>query len=57
MKKNNIHYPRGSLLWEFGEEIALSSNKKRNHQLIMITMGTYKFYYINNAEIRGFLTA
>ena len=57
MKKNNLFYPRGSLLWEFGEEIALSSNKKRNHQLIMITMGTYKFYYINNAEIRGFLTA
>ena len=56
-EKNDINYPRGTLLWEFGEEIALNSNIQQNHQIIMITMGTYKFYYINNAEIMDFIIA
>ena len=56
-ENNDINYPRGSLLWEFGEEIALNSNNRQNHQVIMITMGTYKFYYTNNSEIMEFIIA
>ena len=54
-ENNDINYPRGTLLWEFGEEIALNSNNQQNHQIIMITMGTYKFYYTNNSEIMEFI--
>ena len=56
-ENNDIDYPRGTLLWEFGEEIALNSNNRQNHQVIMITMGTYKFYYTNNSEIMEFIIA
>ena len=56
-ENNDINYPRGTLLWEFGEEIALNSNNRQNHQVIMITMGTYKFYYTNNSEIMEFIIA
>ena len=56
-ENNDINYPRGTLLWEFGEEIALNSNNQQNHQVIMITMGTYKFYYTNNSEIMEFIIA
>ena len=54
-ENNDLNYPRGTLLWEFGEEIALNSNNRQNHQVIMITMGTYKFYYTNNSEIMEFI--
>ena len=53
----DLNYPRGSLLWEFGEEIALNSDMKKNHQIILTTMGTYKFYYTNNADIMDFIKA
>ena len=56
-ENNDLNYPRGTLLWEFGEEIALNSNNRQNHQVIMITMGTYKFYYTNNSEIMEFIIA
>ena len=56
-ENNDINYPRGTLLWEFGEEIALNSNNQQNHQVIMITMGPYKFYYTNNSEIMEFIIA
>ena len=56
-ENNDINYPRGTLLWEFGEEIALNSNNQQNHQVIMITMGTYKFYYTNNSEIMELIIA
>ena len=56
-ENNDINYPRVTLLWEFGEEIALNSNNQQNHQVIMITMGTYKFYYTNNSEIMEFIIA
>ena len=56
-ENNDINYPRGTLLWEFGEEIALNSNNRQNHQVIMVTMGTYKFYYTNNPEIMEFIIA
>jgi len=56
-ENNDINYPRGTLLWEFGEEIALNSNNQQNHQVIMITMGTYKFYYTNNSDIMEFIIA
>ena len=54
---DGLSYPMGSLLWEFGEEIALNSNMKKNHQIILTTMGTYKFYYYNNTDIMNFITA
>ena len=54
---DDLNYPRGSLLWEFGEEIASNSNLKKNHQIILTTMGTYKFYYYNNADIMDFIKA
>ena len=56
-ENNDLNYPRGTLLWEFGEEIALNSNNRQNHQVIMVTMGTYKFYYTNNPEIMEFIIA
>ena len=56
-ENNDLNYPRGTLLWEFGEEIALNSNNRQNHQVIMVTMGTYKFYYTNNSEIMEFIIA
>ena len=56
-ENNDINYPRGTLLWEFGEEIALNSNNRQNHHVIMITMGTYNFYYTNNSEIMEFIIA
>ena len=56
-KKNEINFPKGSLLWEFGEEIAINCNYQKNHQIIMITMGTYKFYCMNNPDIMEFITA
>ena len=55
IKKNDINYPKGSLLWEFGEEIAFNSNMQKNHKIILKTIGTYKFYYINNDEIMAFI--
>ena len=54
---DGLSYPMGSLLWEFGEEIALNSNMKKNHQIILTTMGTYKFYYYNNTDIMNFIIA
>ena len=54
---DDLNYPKGSLLWEFGEEIALNSDMKKNHQIILTTMGTYKFYYTNNADIMDFIKA
>ena len=54
---DDLNYPKGSLLWEFGEEIALNSDMKKNHQIILTTMGTYKFYYNNNADIMDFIKA
>ena len=54
---DGLSYPMGSLLWEFGEEIALNSNMKKNHQIILTTMGTYKFYYYNNTDIMNFIMA
>ena len=56
-ENDDLNYPRGSLLWEFGEEIASNSNMKKNHQIILTTMGTYKFYYNNNADIMDFIKA
>ena len=56
-KKNEVNYPKGTLLWEFGEEIAFNCNHTKNHQIIMITMGTYKFYYMNNPDIMEFIIA
>ncbi len=56
-EEDDLNYPRGSLLWEFGEEIALNSDMKKNHQIILTTMGTYKFYYTNNADIMDFIKA
>ena len=54
-EKEAINYPNGTLLWEFGEEIALNCNHQKNHQIIMVTMGTYKFYYMNNSDIMDFI--
>lgn len=55
IKNDDIHYPKGSLLWEFGEEIAFNSSMQKNHKIILTTIGTYKFYYINNNEIMAFI--
>ena len=55
IKNDDINYPKGSLLWEFGEEIAFNSSMQKNHKIILTTIGTYKFYYINNDEIMAFI--
>lgn len=55
IKNDGINYPKGSLLWEFGEEIAFNSSMQKNHKIILTTIGTYKFYYINNDEIMAFI--
>ena len=55
IKNDDINYPAGSLLWEFGEEIAFNSRMQKNHKIILTTIGTYKFYYINNDEIMSFI--
>jgi hypothetical protein len=55
IKNDDINYPEGSLLWEFGEEIAFNSSMQKNHKIILTTIGTYKFYYINNDEIMAFI--
>jgi len=56
-ESDDLNYPRGSLFWEFGEEIALNSNMNKNHQIILTTMGTYKFYYSNSSGIMDFINA
>jgi|TARA_B110000914_G_scaffold43265_1_gene36586 hypothetical protein len=55
LKNDNTNYPTGSLLWEFGEEIAFNISMQKNHKIILTTIGTYKFYYFNNDEIMAFI--
>tara|TARA_B100000073_G_scaffold239886_1_gene200960 strand:+ start:1378 stop:1899 length:522 start_codon:yes stop_codon:yes gene_type:complete len=57
IEKNDVDYPIGTLLWEFGEEIAKNSDRNKNHQIIMQTIGTYKYYYLKNSEIMNFIKA
>ena len=57
IENNDVDYPIGTLLWEFGEEIAKNSDRNKNHQIIMQTIGTYKYYYLKNGEIMNFIKA
>ena len=54
---DEINYPKGSLLWEFGEEIAFNSDMQKNHKIILKTIGTYKFYYLKNEQIMDYIRA
>ena len=54
---DEINYPKGSLLWEFGEEIAFNSDMQKNHKIILKTIGTYKFYYLKNQQIMDYIRA
>ena len=54
---DEISYPKGSLLWEFGEEIAFNSDMQKNHKIILKTIGTYKFYYLKNEQIMDYIRA
>ena len=53
---DEISYPKGSLLWEFGEELHLIVyvEKSQNH---FKTIGTYKFYYLKNEQIMDYIRA
>ncbi|HIA79315.1 MAG TPA: hypothetical protein EYO07_04035 [Candidatus Marinimicrobia bacterium] len=55
LSDEEIDYPRHTLLWEFGEEIAKSTNQIKNHRIIMLTLETYKYSYIDNSDMLYFI--
>ena len=55
LSDEKIDYPRHTLLWEFGEEIAKSTNQIKNHRIIMLTLETYKYSYIDNSDMLYFI--
>mgnify|MGYP001184081435 FL=1 len=57
VEEGEVNYPKGSLLWEFGEEIAGNIQMQKNHKIILTTIGTYKFYYMKNEQIMDFIRA
>ena len=57
VEEDEVNYPKGSLLWEFGEEIAGNIHMQKNHKIILTTIGTYKFYYMKNEQIMDFIRA
>ena len=57
VEEGEVNYPKGSLLWEFGEEIAGNIHMQKNHKIILTTIGTYKFYYMKNEQIMDFIRA
>ena len=55
LSDNEIHYPRHSLLWEYGEEIAKTSDQSKNHSIILLTSETYRYSYIDNLDMMHFI--
>ena len=49
------YYPRHTLLWEFGEEIAKTTDHVKNHRIILLTLGTYRYSYIDNSDMMYFI--
>ena len=55
LSDEEIDYPCHTLLWEFGEEIAKSTNRTKNHRIIMLTLETYRYSYIDNSDMLYFI--
>ena len=51
----SLYYPKRTLLWEFGEELARNANQRKNHKIIMQAIETYKYYYLENNDIIRFI--
>ena len=55
LSDNEIHYPRHTLLWEYGEEIAKIADHSKNHSIILLTSETYRYAYIDNKDMIYFI--
>ena len=55
LSDEEIYYPRHTLLWEFGEEIAKTTDHVKNHRIILLTLGTYRYSYIDNSDMMYFI--
>ena len=53
----SLYYPKRTLLWEFGEELAQNANQRKNHKIILQTIETYKYHYLSNNDIIRFISS